>query len=66
MKKDEMKKNAMRFEVEGVLENVLPDIMFYLGGECTKEESRDWAKVFKETFSDMIDSIIEERENEEE
>lgn len=66
MKKDEMKKNAMRFEVEGVLEDVLPDIMFYLGDEYTKEESQVYATIFKEVFNDMIDSVLKEREEWEE
>lgn len=66
MTKDEMKENAMRFEVEGVLENVLPDMMFYLSDNYAKEESLVWAKVFKQVFNDMVDSVLKEREDEEE
>ena len=61
-----MKENEMRLEAEGVLENVLPDIMFYLGDEYTKEESQAYATIFKEVFNDMIDSVLKEREEWEE
>lgn len=66
MNYNEEKENAMRFEVEAVLEQVLSDLIFYLGNEYPKEESKVWAKVFKETFNDMVDSVLEEREDEEE
>ena len=61
-----MKENEMRLEAEGVLEDVLPDIMFYLGDEYTKEESQAYAIIFKEVFNDMIDSVLKEREEWEE
>ena len=61
-----MKENEMRLEVEGVLEYVLPDMMYYLSDNYTKEESQAWATIFKQVFSDMVDSILEEREEEEE
>ena len=60
------KENEMRLEAEGVLENILPDVMFYLGEEFTKEESQAWAAIFKQVFNDMIDSVLEEREEWEE
>jgi hypothetical protein len=60
------KEVAMRFEAEGVLENVLSDLIFYLQTDYTKEESQVWAKVFKETFNDMVDSVLEERVDDEE
>ena len=66
MNYNEEKENAMRFEVEGVLEQVLSDLIFYLQTDYTKKESQTWAKVFKETFNDMVDSVLEEREDEEE
>ena len=61
-----MKENEMRLEAEGVLEDVLPDMMYYLSDNYTKEESQAWATIFKQAFSDMVDSILEEREEEEE
>ena len=66
MNYNEAKENAMRFEAEVVLEHVLSDLIFYLRTNYTKEESQTWAKVFKEIFNDMVDLILEEREDEEE
>lgn len=60
------KEVAMRFEVEAVLDQTLSDLVYYLQNGYSKEESKAWAKVFKETFNDMVDSILEEREEEEE
>ena len=60
------KEVAMRFEVEAVLDQTLSDLVYYLQNGYSKEESQVWAKVFKETFNDMVDSILEERVDEEE
>lgn len=56
--------NEMRFEVEAILEQTLSDLMYYLQNEYSKEESQVWAKIFKQVFNDMVDSILEEREDE--
>lgn len=61
-----MEENEMRLEAEGVLEDVLPDMMYYLSDNYTKEESQAWAAIFKQVFNDMVDSVLEEREEEEE
>lgn len=59
------KEIAMRFEVEGALEQISSDLIYYLQNG-SKEESQAWAKIFKQVFNDMVDSILEEREDEEE
>ena len=60
------KEIAMRFEVETILDPMFPDLMYYLQDGYSKEESQAWAKIFKQVFNDMVDSVLEEREDEEE
>ena len=59
-----MEENEMRLEAEGVLENVLPDIMFYLYEY--RDEAGKWGETFKKVFNDMVDSTLKEMKEEEE